>query len=110
MGFAVELYFDAATDSHIRNLWARIAAANLSSLLPDIGARPHISLACFDQLDPESLRADLENFAISRTNIEVYLSAVATFPTAEGAVYLSPASSLSLLEAHREFHQRLRSL
>lgn len=81
MGFAVELYFDAVTDSRIRRLWSRIAAADLSAALPELGFRPHISLACFDALDPAHLRDGLEAFARSQPEIEVNLGAVGTFPT-----------------------------
>jgi len=66
MPFAVEMYFDPATEAEIRALWNSLAQAGVSSRLPDSGSRPHISLAVFQSLDPARFRAELQ--APSRAN------------------------------------------
>ena len=89
-GFAVELLFDPAMEARLRALWKALAQAEVSSSMLDIGARPHVSLAVFERLDPTSMHAELDGFARENPPLEVTLSAVGTFPGAEGAVFIAP--------------------
>lgn len=110
MGFAVELYFDPQTEARVRGLWQTLASQGVNSYQIDVGARPHISLAVFTDLDPERLRADMEDFGRVTPRLSVELASVGSFATAEGVVYIAPAATPLLLETHRHYHARLTAL
>jgi 2'-5' RNA ligase len=109
-GFAVELLFDPAMEARLRALWKALAQAEVSSSMLDIGARPHVSLAVFERLDPTSMHAELDGFARENPPLEVTLSAVGTFPGAEGAVFIAPVVTPEMLDLHKRFHRRLAEL
>lgn len=110
MGYAVELFFDPGTEARLRDLWSTLSAQGISSMLPDLGSRPHISLAVFDRLEPTVLRGELSDFARETKPIRVGLAAVGTFPTAEGVVFVAPTVTHELLDAHWKFSERLNRL
>jgi hypothetical protein len=51
-----------AAEERIVRLWRTLADKAISSVLLDLGVRPHISLAGFEDLDPEVLRSQLYDF------------------------------------------------
>ncbi len=114
MGYAVEMNFDAETDSRIRELWRRLADAGLNSAMLDNSANPHISLAVFDEVDLDLVRLAMADFAHRVTPISVRLAVVGTFPPGvkgdEGAVFLAPTVSAHLLSHHDRFHRMLYAL
>ena len=110
MGFAVELYFDAATEASLRELWEALSNEGISDVMPSIGARPHISLATFECIDLVSLREELRSLARVAQPLTVTLGAVGTFPTAEGVVYLAPVVTQEFLSLHKRLHARLSDL
>jgi 2'-5' RNA ligase len=110
MRFAVELYFDPSTEASLKALWGSLSQADVSSLLLEIGSRPHVSLADFEQIDPAILCAELETFAEKTSSLPVTLSAVGVFPTTEGVVYMAPVVTQELLTLHMRFHERLNAL
>ncbi len=73
----------------------------------ELGVRPHVSLAVFPNLDPESIREDI--LAVSRelATFTLRFSSIGQFDTEEGVVYLSPARSDLLTTTHRHFHRLL---
>ncbi len=107
MAFAVEMYLDAKTEAKVRDLWAALAAAGVTSYLPDAGARPHVSLAVFPQVSPAYLRTDLAEFARKTLPLPIQLATVGLFPLGPDIVYIAPVVAPSLIEMHRSYHERL---
>lgn len=107
MGLAVELYFDEVTEQSIRQLRQTLTDAGISSILDDLGDRPHISLAGLPGEDISTLLPIIEEFAQNVAPFTLKLSAIGLFPTSEGVLYLSPAPTETLLAIHRRFHQEL---
>lgn len=110
MGYAVELYFDRGTEERITRLWDTYREQNVTSLLPDLGFRPHISLAVFRDVEPALLTDVLVDIARNTLPLEVGLAAVASFPGAEGVLFLVPTVSKELIELHEYFHERISKL
>ncbi len=104
VGYAVELYFDAALTTEIRALWATIHTTCGGGA---VGVHPHISLAVVETAQPENLSQLVKTFAQQNGPLSIMLDAIGTFPGAEGVVYLVPVVTLDLLELHRDFHQQL---
>ena len=91
MGYAVELFYDHESEIAVRKVWDGAGEALGRSSLSNMGARPHISLAVYnDDLDPAGFPEKLQEFAESTEPFEFRLSSVGTFPGNEGVVYLSP--------------------
>ena len=76
MPYAVELYFDKATEITLRRIWQAIAEAGFKSPMLDAGCRPHISLAVYDNdaLDVDSLQQDLTAYAETVSSFKLVLS------------------------------------
>jgi 2'-5' RNA ligase len=104
MPFSVELNFDPAAEARVRALWRELADAGLCTLLPDIGARPHLSVSVYDTADPDRLRQAVERVARRSRQFELHLKAVGVFPGGGHAVYLVPTVTLDLLRLHQAFH------
>lgn len=88
MGFAVEMYFDDVAERRVRRLWDRIAESCGSTLLTDIGTRPHLSLSLFDDVEPDALRAELLEFA--RSSVPLPVTFVPGFGGSQGNLCLGP--------------------
>jgi len=108
MGYAVELNLSANSATRVVKLWESLARESLNSVMLDLGAQPHISLAVFENLDPVVLRDDLDRFAEVTRPLSVVLSSAGAFPTAEGVVFLAPVVTQELLGVHEKFHSLLR--
>ena len=107
MGYAVELNLSRDSAARVVRVWESLAREAINSVMLDVGAQPHISLAVLEDLDPEALRADLSRFAEVTRPLSLDLASAGTFPTAEGVVFLAPVVTQELLEVHRRFHRLL---
>ena len=106
MAYAVELLLDPLAAEAVRALWERLAAAGIPAPLKDMGVAPHITLAAYEELDPEAVQDAFRSFACEETPEPVTLTSVGTFPGDEGVVYLAPVVTRGLLALHAGFHER----
>jgi 2'-5' RNA ligase len=102
MGLAVELLFDGESERAVGRVWDAVRAVSGSSLLFDLRARPHVSLAVY----PEGVRGPLERAVqgLRAPPLPFVLSSAGTFPGDEGVAFLAPAVDDALLRLHREWH------
>jgi len=107
MAFAVELYFDPDAQARVHDLYTSLASRGITSYLLDIGTTPHLSLAVFDDLEPEHLNAELRAFAASHAPLWISLETVGSFPSSDGVIYIAPSPSDALFQLHADFHGRL---
>lgn len=107
MPFAVELYFDPASETTIRRIWQAIAQVGLKSPMLEAGYRPHVSLAVYDgdSLDVNSLIQDLAAYAATIAPFNLTLSSIGLFPTAEGVLFFGVTVTKDLLELHAGFQR-----
>ena len=56
MKYAIELYYDEKTEEQLYSLAKRVADAGLSTKFMEWGTRPHLTLACFNDVDEEKLK------------------------------------------------------
>jgi 2'-5' RNA ligase len=108
MGYAVTLNLSRDSAARVVQVWESLAREAINSVMLDVGAQPHISLAVLTDLNPEVLRVDLSRFAEGTPPLAVDLAFAGTFPTAEGVVFLAPVVTQELLGVHRRFHRVLR--
>jgi len=105
MPYAVELFFDAATEAALRRLWDALADADITHYMRD-RYRPHISLGgCRTLRDTAAFTAALESFATTQADaLPVTLEHLGIFPGAEGVVFYGITVTTPLLVLHRRFH------
>jgi 2'-5' RNA ligase len=97
MAYAVSLLFDGSLADAVAQHWMRLADANVSRSMPDLGYPPHVTLAVYD-----TLRADVATVALDRifegaSRMAVTLTGVATFGTGSGVLYAALDASQELL-------------
>ena len=106
MGYAIELFYDDASEQAVRDIWEGLGAALGKPSLSELGARPHVSLAVFDDgLDTNGFPERLLEFARSIDPFDFTLSSLGTFPGQEGVVFLAPVATRRLLAVHARFHE-----
>jgi 2'-5' RNA ligase len=105
MPFAIQLFFDPASDSTVRHLWAEIASRGLPFPLRDSGNRPHVSLAIYRQIDATVCADLLNSFAQTQAPFALSIASLGIFPGEQAVVFLAPIGSPHLFDLHRQVHQ-----
>ena len=102
MALAIVLGFDASAEQAVVEVWEAVRAVSGRNRLFDLAAKPHVSLASY----PEGVRGPLEKAvaAFRAAPFPFVLASAATFPGAEGVVFLAPVVDDALLRLHREWH------
>lgn len=106
MGYAIELFYDDASERAVRDIWDGLGTVLGQPSLSELGARPHVSLAVYgDGLDTTGFPERLCEFARSVAPFEFKLSSFGTFPGSEGVVFSAPVVTRQLLAVHERFHE-----
>jgi 2'-5' RNA ligase len=101
-GLAIELYFDAAAGQHVTSAWSQAALADAKP-----PGDPHVSLTVMPVTADEPIRRILRRFIEEQRRFTLRFSAVGSFPTAEGVVFLMPVVTQQLLDAHSRLYRLL---
>lgn len=102
---AVAVLFDAGSSDRILAVSDEIGEG---VGLRELGAQPHISLGVFrSDVDVDVLASCVAGLAQQTTSFELRLSAVGSFPSDEGVIFLAPTPTAELLDLHKRFHQML---
>ena len=109
MAFGVCLYFDQDTEKKIFSVWQKLADERLTTSLLDIGVKPHIALAVFEQGNVECLYGPTKTFAESIKPFRVVLCSIGSFPIEIKPIFSSPVPTKELLETHAQFHNYISS-
>lgn len=107
MQYAVELYFDKVTEQKLFNLAKRVADENLSTKFLEWKTRPHLTLACFNDVDEEKCIKLLKEFANSHKRMSAYIASVGMF-TDTKTIFVSPMMNSSMFQFQRELHEYLK--
>lgn len=63
MKYAIELYFDRETEKILFDLSQRVAEEGISMKFSEWKTRPHLTLACYNDLDEQKCIEQLKQFA-----------------------------------------------
>lgn len=102
MPYAVELFFDPASERRIRSIWKRLAGVGIT-YLHESDSRPHVSLAVCDSIGIEPTIHLLNRIAGSTAGFPITFASVGVFPGAEPVVFFAPKVTVRLLEFQRAF-------
>ncbi len=103
MKYAVELYFDKEIEEKIYLLANQIADAGISTKYLEWKTRPHITLACFNDVDEEQCINKLNVFAQSHKKQLAGLASVGMFVDTK-TIYLAPIMTSSMYQFQKELH------
>ncbi len=106
MKYAIELYFDKNVEDKVYSLANKIADAHISTKYLDWKTRPHITLACFNDVDEEQCISKLKTFAGNHQKMLAGLASVGMFVDTK-TIYLAPIMTSDMYQFQRELHEYL---
>ena len=106
MQYAIELYYDKKTEQKLYHLAKRVADEKLSSKFLEWKTRPHLTLACFNDVEEEECIKKLMEFAQSHRQLPVHIGSVGMFNDTK-TIFVSPVMNSSMYQFQRELHEYL---
>ena len=106
MKYAIELYFDKETEYQLFRLAQRVAEEKLSTKFLEWKTRPHLTLACFNDIDEEKCIRLLKEFAHAHNRMPAYIGSVGMFSDTK-TIFVSPIMTSGMYQFQRELHESL---
>lgn len=100
MNYAIELYFDENSSKKIDDIRQLLSANGVTT---DRGAKPHISLAIYSEIDKNALIDKVRNFAEQKIELSLTFTYIGIFPAEESVLFFAPKASPELLALHLHF-------
>ena len=107
MPYSVGLYFDPATDDLVRQVWQNLSEAGLADYYPVSGNRPHITLALFDDTDPDRVEPILREVVESLAAFPLSFQQIGVFPGQKPVVFWAPVVTQALLALQKRLNDQL---
>ncbi|MBO5166361.1 MAG: 2'-5' RNA ligase family protein [Lachnospiraceae bacterium] len=107
MQYAIELYYDKETEQKLFNLANRIAEEKLSTKFLKWKTRPHLTLACFNDVDEEKCMEQLNRFAQTHQSMPAYIGSVGMFNDTR-TIFASPVMNDGMYQFQKELHEYLQ--
>lgn len=104
MIYAVELFFDSKSENKIQDIWNAFQEQSISTYMMDMGARPHITLGIFHDVDEASFTAKLQSFTSKYAGFSLRFSSLGIFTSPKACLFLAPVITLPLLRMHHDLH------
>ncbi|MCM1193636.1 MAG: 2'-5' RNA ligase family protein [Butyrivibrio sp.] len=106
MQYAVELYFDNETEDKLFELAKKVAAEKISTKFLEWKTRPHLTLACFTDVDEGECIAQIREFAKKHKVMPAYIGSIGMFNDSK-TIFVSPVMNSSMYQFQRELHETL---
>lgn len=106
MQYAIELFYDAETEKKLFDLSKRIADEKISTKFLEWKTRPHLTLACFNDVDEEKCIKQLREFARNHKTLPAYIGSVGMF-TDSKTIFVSPVMNSGMYAFQRELHEHM---
>ena len=107
MKYAIELYYDEKTEEQLYSLAKRVADVGLSTKFIEWKTRPHLTLACFNDVDEEKCIEELKVFAQTHEKMPAYIASVGMFNDTK-TIFASPMMNDRMYAFQRELHECLK--
>lgn len=107
MQYAIELFFDRKLEKKLYKLAKRVADKKLSTKFLEWKTRPHVTLACFNDVDEEKCINQLKLFAQTHSQMPACLSSIGMFNDTR-TIFASPVMTESMYEFQRELHKYMQ--
>ena len=106
MQYAIELYVDKETEKKLFALAHRVAEENLSTKFLEWKTRPHLTLACYNDIDEQKCIEQLKVFAQNHKVIPAYIGSIGMFNDTK-TIFASPVMNRSMYQLQAELHECL---
>ena len=106
MQYAIELYFDKETEQRLTDLIQSVADKQLSKKFLEWKTRPHLTLACFNDVNEQDCIEKLTDFARTHKQLPAYISSVGMF-TDTKTIFVSPVMNESMYQFQKELCEHL---
>ena len=107
MQYAIELFFDKETEASLFELAKKVADANLSTKYLEWKTRPHVTLACFNDVDEDKCIERLKEFASTHNSVPANMDSVGMFNDTK-VVFISPTMNRAMFQFHEELHECMK--
>ncbi|MCH5270354.1 MAG: 2'-5' RNA ligase family protein [Lachnospiraceae bacterium] len=107
MQYAIELYYDKETEKKLFALAQKVADEKLSTKFLEWKTRPHLTLACFNDVDEAKCTELLKEFADDHKVMPAYIGSVGMFNDTK-TIFVSPMMNKSMYQFHGELHTALK--
>ena len=107
MQYAIELYFDKETERQLWDLAKKIAEENISTKFLEWETRPHLTLACFNDVREAQCIEQLKKFAHNHKAMPASIGSVGMFNDTK-TIFVSPIMNSGMYQFHRELHENLK--
>lgn len=107
MQYAIELYYDKETEKRLFDLAQKVADEKISTKFLEWKTRPHLTLACFNDVDEISCIAKLKDFAKIHKVMPAYIGSVGMFNDTK-TIFVSPVMNHNMYQFQRELHESLK--
>ena len=104
MQYAIELYFDKDIEEKLLGLAKRVADEKISTKFLEWKTRPHLTLACFNDVDESDCIERMKIFANSHKRLPTYISSIGMFNDTK-TIFVSPIMNSSMYQFQRELYQ-----
>ncbi len=106
MQYAIELYFDKELTEKILKLVQKLADNNLTTKFLQWKTRPHVTLACFNDIDENRCIELLKAFAENHNQLPAFLDSVGMFNDTK-TIFLNPTMTKNMYQLQSELHTAL---
>ena len=107
MQYAIEMYFDEDSEYKIMALVQKVADAGISQKFLEWKTRPHVTLACFNDVDEERCMKLLDLFAQSHNKTKAHLDSVGMFNDTK-TIFASPTISREVYDLQADLHEFMK--
>lgn len=104
MQYAIELFYDAETEKKLLELANRIADEGISTKFLEWKTRPHLTLACFNDVDEKECINQLREFARNHNSIPAHIASVGMFNDSK-TIFVSPVMNSGMYALQRDLHE-----
>ena len=104
MQYAIELYFDPETENQLLDLSQKVADAGISTKFLEWKTRPHLTLACFSDVDEADCASRLKTFADTHPALPAWLGSVGMFNDSR-TIFASPVMTSGMYQFQHELHE-----
>jgi len=107
MQYAIELYYDKSTEQKLFSLAQKVADEKLSTKFLEWKTRPHLTLACFNDVDETKCINIINDFASKHKVLPAYIGSVGMFNDTK-TIFVSPVMNRSMYELQSELHDHMK--
>ncbi len=106
MQYAIELYFDKETERNLYELAKKVADEKISTKFLEWKTRPHLTLACFNDVEEAECTEKLKIFARNHRAMPACIGSVGMFNDTK-TIFVSPVMNHGMYQFQRELHTHL---